>query len=142
MSARREPALFPPGAFPVLTWLYITFFGAIGLVCRDNFSLSTETSLFVAGSVALVPTLASAFALWRYFLGGAEEAELSAQRLIGKVGHVSVTIPESGTGAIAYTAEAKRVTMPARSRYPLELAKATSVVVVDLDGFVAVVEEA
>jgi len=121
--------------------LFSTFFGAFGLLSRDVYRLPLGTSLILAAVGGATLTLAAAAGFWRYFLAGTEHSELQRVPLLGTVGHVCLTIPARGVGSIAYTVQAKRTTMPARSRLDRELPKDTPVMIVGVDASIALVEE-
>lgn len=139
--APPETTLFPPGTVPVFTGLFATLFGAFGLLAHRTFHLWGPVSLLtaVAGGVAL--TLLMAAGLWRYFLSGAEASELRGGSPIGIIGHVSLAIPAGGVGAVAFVNEGKRVTMPARGKDGGALPLKTPIMIVDIAGHTAVVEE-
>ncbi len=136
----QGPVLIPPGTVPVLFGLLTTFFGAAGLVCRNSLHLSPGRSVLLALFAAAAAAAAVALALWRYFLEGAGASEVRGRLLLGTTAHVTLAIPRDGVGAIAYVADGKRVTMPARSNNGGELAQKTAVMVVEVDGHAAVVE--
>jgi len=140
-SAGVETVLFPPSTLPIFTALLATFFGAIGLLCGHSFHLSPSTSLLTAAIGGVVATVAVAVAVRRYFLVGAAASEVRGGVLLGAMGHISVAIPDGGVGAIAYIAEGKRVTMPARSKHGQALPQRTRVMITDIVGHTAVVEE-
>jgi hypothetical protein len=136
-----DTALIPPGMLPVFVALLTTFFGAIGLLCRHTLQLSDDASLLGAAMGSLVATLTAAVGIRRYFLTGAAAGEVRGGVLLGAIGHVSIAIPDGGVGAIAYVVEGHRVTMPARSRDGQALPQRARVMIMDVVGHTAVVEE-
>ena len=79
--------------------------------------------------------------LWKYFTVGAGDSELRGGTPIGKLGHISVTIPSDGVGTVALVSDGKRVTMPAVAQRGAPLDRGANVMVVDVAGHKAVVEE-
>lgn len=136
----RQLTPLPPGTAPVFIGLLATFFGAIGVFCRSGFHLPGPPSLAIAGAGAVATTLAAVLVFWRYFLAGEQVSEVRGAPIHGTVGHVSVAIPADGIGAIAFFADGKRVTLPARSDKGTELPQQTSVIVLEMKGHTAVVE--
>jgi membrane protein implicated in regulation of membrane protease activity len=132
-------ALFPPGT----AWLFLAvlaaFVGGVGMLCRSG-GCGTTTSWLVAGASAPVLTLALALLVWWYFLSGEGASEMKSYSLIGTTGHVSIGIPPGGVGAVAFEAQGKRVTMPAKSSDGDGLAQGSSIMVVNTDGPHAIVE--
>jgi membrane protein implicated in regulation of membrane protease activity len=136
-----DAALFPPDTIPVMLGLFATMFGGVGLFCRSNLQLGALASLWFATGGAAAATVIVVFGLWHYFLAGAEASEVRGGSPLGKIGHVAIAIPEEGVGAIAYMAEGKRVSIPARARNGHPLDQRAAVMIVDMLGHTAVVEE-
>jgi membrane protein implicated in regulation of membrane protease activity len=140
-GAPAELTLFPPGTLPIMAGLFATLFGAGGLVCQAHLRWGAAPSFLGAAAFATVGTVGLAWALWRFLLSSSHVSELRGGTLFGKIGHVSVAIPEHGLGAVAYVAQGKRMTLPAKSRTGLALPRGTKVMLVDLDGQRVVVDE-
>ena len=136
-----DATLFPPGTVPIFLAVFVTLFGAGGLLCRNSLHLPAALSLPLALIGGLIVTALVAFALWRYFLSGAQASEVRGETPLGKPGHVSITIPADGVGAIAFVTEGHRVTMPARCKTARELPQLTDIIILDVVGHTAVVEE-
>lgn len=66
--------------------------------------------------------------------------QLVGSALVGKVVRISIPIPMGGVGAVAYVAEGKRHTMPARCQDPLGMSLGDPAFVVSIEGGVAIVE--
>jgi membrane protein implicated in regulation of membrane protease activity len=137
--APPDLALFPPGTLWLFLAVLATFTGGAGTLCR-NAGCGLVVSWLAAVVVAPLLTLGVAALVWWYFLSGEGASEVKSYSLIGMTGHVSVGIPVAGVGAVAFEAQGKRVTMPAKSKDGEELPKGTSVMVVNTDGPHAVVE--
>jgi membrane protein implicated in regulation of membrane protease activity len=136
-----ELALFPPGTVPIFLGLFATVFGGAGLIVHGQLHWGGLPSVLLAIVAGLVLSLATAYGLWAYFLSGSGASEVRGGSPLGTIGHVSLAIPAGGVGAIAFMAEGKRVTMPARTKDRTELAQKTAIIIVDIDGHQAVVEE-
>lgn len=121
--------------------LFATLFGGIGLFCRSNLQLDPLASVWFATGGAMAATVLAVFALWQYFIAGAEASEVRGGTLLGKIAHVSIAIPQDGVGAVAFVAEGKRVSIPARARNGHALDQRSAVMIVDMLGHTAVVEE-
>jgi len=131
----------PPGMMPIVFGLVATFFGAGGLALHAKLGVGATASVWVAAGLSIVLTSAMVVGLWQYFMAGAGESEVKGGTPIGKIGHVSVAIPEDGVGAIALVSDGKRVTMPAVAHTGASLSRGADIMVVDVAGHRAVVEE-
>jgi hypothetical protein len=129
----------PPWLMPIVIGTYLIGFGLNGLILRVLFHLPSKES-FIAAQVSSIAISTVVLVIAKKFLSDSA-AELKGVALYGMVAHVSLAIPESGIGAIAYVQEGKRVTMPARSRTGSSITKGSQVVIVDLQTRVALVEE-
>lgn len=119
--------------------LILVLFGICGLWLRTRLHLALQTAFGAAAIIALLLALLLSRTLGRYLSDSARPVE--REPLLLATGHVSVSIPAGGVGSIAYVAQGRRVTMPARGKDHIALSRGTPVVVVDLAGKVAVVEE-
>jgi hypothetical protein len=129
----------PPWLMPIVIGTYLMGFGLNGLVLRVLFHLPSKAS-FIAAQVSSIAISTVILVIAKKFLSDSA-AELKGGVLFGTVAHVSLAIPESGIGAIAYVQDGKRVTMPARSTSGSSITKGSQVVIVDLQTKVALVEE-
>jgi membrane protein implicated in regulation of membrane protease activity len=128
-----------PWVAPLLAGLLMTLFGAAGLMLRILAAWSATASLVGAGAFGLAAALAGVWLAGRWFAETAEQ--IQGNPLLLTVGHVSVAVPQNGTGAIAFVAEGKRVSIPARSHDGHPLRQGTRVIVVDRRGPTAIVEQ-
>jgi hypothetical protein len=129
----------PPWLTPIAIGAYLIGFGLNGLILRVLMQLPSKES-FIAAQVSSIAMSTVVLVIAKTFLSDSA-AELKGGALYGMVAHVSLAIPESGIGAIAYVQDGKRVTMPARSRNGFSITKGSQVVIVDLQTRVALVEE-
>lgn len=136
-----DAALIPPGTLPIMLGLFATLFGGTGLFCRSNLQLGPLGSVWFATGGAAAGTVVAVFALWQYFIAGAAASEVRGGSPLGKIGHVAIAIPKEGVGAVAYVTEGKRISVPARARNGHALDQRTAVMIVDMLGHTAVVEE-
>ena len=133
--------LLPPGTAPFIIGLCMAFFGLSGLFFHRYIGLPAVLSVVPAGGVGVVASLGIALFFSRYLLAGEAASEVRGGSLLGKLGHVSVAIPEGGVGAVAFQAEGKRVTLPAGARDGLALGQGVRVMIVDTEGQRLIVEE-
>ncbi len=129
----------PPWLMPILTGAFLIGFGLTGLILRVLVQLPQKES-FIAALISSITISAVMLVISKKFLSDSA-AELKGSVLYGTVAHVSLTIPESGIGTVAYVLDGKRVTMPARSRTGTSITKGSQVVILDLQMKVALVEE-
>jgi len=140
-ATRTSLARIPPGTVPVFVGMFATLFGATGLVCLHTLGLPVLPSLVAAGGASVLLTTLCSWALLGYFVAGTEAGEIRGWSPIGAMGQISLAVPEGGVGAVAVRAAGKRVALPARGRDGCALALRARVMIVDMDGHIAVVEE-
>ena len=126
-----------PSFLPASVGLGITFFGLFGLIGRVLIGLGPVVSLALAGVCAAGLFAWMIHASQRFLANTGNPMEGSS--IVGRVVRVSLAIPVGGVGAIAYSSDGKRHTMPARSETPIGVG--TRVLVTDLSRRVAVVED-
>ncbi|MFY9235466.1 MAG: hypothetical protein WAO58_13520 [Fimbriimonadaceae bacterium] len=131
-SAERLPAFLPAAV-----GISITLFGVFGLCLRVLIGLEPWPSVFGALGLSIVLFAWLVRATQRLLANTGKPMEGCS--LVGMIAHVSLTIPAEGVGSIAYSAEGKRHTIPARAQHPIE--KGMRVLVTDLRDRIAVVEE-
>lgn len=119
--------------------MFITLFGATGLVFRIALDFAPHASLLIASFGGGIAALIVVRGMSRLFAG--EASALRGKTILLTTGNVSVSIPEGGVGSMAFISEGKRVTMPAREKHGCALPQGTPVIVVELDGRIASVEE-
>jgi len=141
LPAQPELAFFPPGTAPMFLGVLSAFVGAVGMLCRHSFGLGEGASWLIASTGGPAGTVVVAIGLWAYFLRGQELGEMRSRPLVGTYGRVSVAIPADGVGAVAYVTSGTRAALPARSALGRPLAAGTTVVILDIDGHTAVVDE-
>lgn len=136
LRARRERF---PGQVPVTVSAFLLGFGAAGLVLSETLGFGAFVSILgatLSGGILV----AAVVALLRRLFGG-EATPMAGGTLVGTACHVCLAIPDDGVGAVAYHAEGKRHTMPARTADGHAVAPRTEVLISDLRAGVAVVEE-
>jgi membrane protein implicated in regulation of membrane protease activity len=126
--------LFNPIAFLSL----LGGFGAVGLIMRG-----LGVSPWLALPVALAGGVVLSFAVFQLFarvvLASEGTAAPTIEAAIGKLATVTVSIPNSGLGVVAYVIGGQRVTLPARHVAAEPVASGAEVVIVDLEQNVALV---
>ena len=115
---------------PVVIAMFVTAFGATGMICLKLFNMSAFASLPLAVGVGLaVATLT--FYLFVFIFNktqGSSESQIS--QLVGKEAEVITSIPAEGVGEIAYVSKGARYTAPARAALQQEI-KTHTVVRID-----------
>lgn len=115
---------------PVVIAMFITAFGATGMLCLKVFKFSAVGSLPVAvgagvGSAAITFYI---FALLFSKTQGSSESQIA--QMAGCEAEVITPIPAEGVGEIAYVSKGSRYTAPARSVGQIEI-KSHTVVRID-----------
>jgi membrane protein implicated in regulation of membrane protease activity len=126
-----------PDLLPALIGAFLATFGASGLLLLAK---GLATPLALAGGALIGMAASSLFVrvLIRFISESGREME--GQAIAGVVGHVALSIPPDGVGTVAYHADGRRATAPARSSDRLALPAGTRVLVMDIANGVAVVE--
>jgi hypothetical protein len=127
-------SLFNPVAFLTL----LGGFGATGLVAR-GLGVGVWPALLVAlgGGATLSFLVFQLFA--RIVLASEGASAPTIDAAIGKLATVTVTIPASGLGVVAYVVAGQRQTLPARHLLGEPIANGEEVVIVDLEHHIAIV---
>ncbi|MCE5262251.1 MAG: NfeD family protein [Deltaproteobacteria bacterium] len=100
---------------PVVIAMFVTAFGAAGMICLKVFSISAVSSLPIA---VIVGVGAAAITFYLFVLlfsktQGSSESQIS--QVLGREAEVITPIPAEGVGEIAYVSKGARYTAPARS---------------------------
>ncbi|MEE9912254.1 MAG: NfeD family protein [Deltaproteobacteria bacterium] len=115
---------------PVVIAMFVTAFGAAGMICLKVFNFSGVASL----PIAVIAGLAMAVVTFYIFVmlfsktQGSSESQIAA--MVGCEAEVITPIPTGGVGEIAYVSKGSRYTAPARSIGNSEI-KAHSAVRID-----------
>lgn len=115
---------------PVVIAMFVTAFGATGMICLKVFKFSSVVSL----PIAVVAGVAIAAVTFYIFVAlfnktqGSSESQIAA--MVGCEAEVITPIPMEGVGEIAYVSKGARYTAPARSIGNQEI-KAHTVVIID-----------
>lgn len=126
-----------PDLLPAAIGAFLATFGASGLLLHAR---GLEAGMSVLGAVAIGMAASSLFVrvLIRFISESGHEME--GRAIAGVVGHIALSIPQGGVGTVAYDADGRRATAPARSSDRLPLPTGTRVLVMDIANGVAVVE--
>ena len=100
---------------PVVIAMFVTAFGATGMICLKAFKTSAIVSLpiAVAAGVGVAALTFYLFVLMFSKTQGSSESQVA--NLIGREAEVITPIPAEGVGEIAYVSRGSRYTAPARS---------------------------
>lgn len=102
--------------------MFLTAFGASGMICLKVFQVQTYLGLAVAILAGLAVAVVTFFVFVTLFHKTQSSSESRISSLIGQEAEVITPIPAEGVGEIAYTAKGARYTAPARSLAGTEIA--------------------
>jgi membrane protein implicated in regulation of membrane protease activity len=115
---------------PVVIAMFITAFGAMGMICLKVFALSPYPSLAVAIATGVVIAAITFFIFLMLFRATQGSSESKIADMVGQEAEVITSIPLDGLGEVAYVAKGTRYTAPARSAHRTEI-KTHSVVTIE-----------
>lgn len=116
---------------PMVIAMFITTFGATGLVCMKGFNVTQwYVHLPISMGSGLVVGFITSTLLLRIFRATQSSSEARLAELVGTEAEVTTTIPSDGCGEIAYIAGGVRYTAPARSIANAEI-KQSSIVKIE-----------
>lgn len=124
-----------PGGTAISVSAFLLGFGGAGFLSSDRLFLALPIAAVTGGVLS-----ALTIALFRRLVGG-EGVAMAGGTIVGTPCRVSLAIPANGVGAVAYHAEGKRHTVPARAADDAALSPDTKVLITDLRKGVALVEE-
>lgn len=119
---------------PVVIAMFVTAFGATGMICLRVFKFSSIVSLPIA-VVAGVAVAAVTFYIFVALFSktqGSSESQIAT--LVGCEAEVITPIPAEGFGEIAYISKGARYTAPARSMGNQEIKAHTAVCIEKITG--------
>jgi hypothetical protein len=121
---------------PVTIASFVTAFGAFGIIATQGFAFSGIASLVIATIGALIVAIISHFAFFYLLIKPQGSSEVTRSDIVGTVAEVTIPIPISGTGEVAFVAQGGRVTYPARSLDRIALPRGATVTIVEMVGTV------
>lgn len=120
---------------PVVLSMFVTSFGATGLLIHDGFGLKSWFFSLPLATVSGLVVAGITFYLFARLMGWAQgSSQASAREALGGEAEVIIPIPAGGVGRIAYTLRDRRFTAPARSVDGQAVANHASVVIVRMAG--------
>lgn len=125
---------------PVVIAMFVTSFGAMGMVCLKFFKLSNFASLPIAVFSGIVIAALSFFVFQAIFRATQASSEARQAELVGLEAEVITPIPNVGLGEIAYIFKGSRYTAPARSVYKTEVPSHTVVTIEKVVGNIVYVK--
>ena len=125
---------------PFTIAIFITAFGATGLVARGLFQATERPSLIWATLGGLIVSALAYIGFTYLFIKPQGSSEVRVADLAGKEAEVITPIPQDGIGEIALVAQGGRVTYSARSKDKISIHGAREVRVLRIVGGVAYVE--
>jgi membrane protein implicated in regulation of membrane protease activity len=115
---------------PAVVAMFITAFGAMGMICLKVFNLTPYPSLAIAVLTGVSIAVITFFIFLMLFKVTQGSSESKISEMTGQEAEVITTIPSDGLGEIAYVSKGTRYTAPARSAYRNEI-KSHSVVTIE-----------
>lgn len=115
---------------PVIIAMFVTAFGATGMICLKVFHFSAVGSLPVAVLAGLAVAAVTFYIFVMLFSKTQGSSESQIAQMVGAEAEVITPIPAEGVGEIAYTSRGSRYTAPARAVDRQEI-KAHTVVRID-----------
>ncbi len=125
-SQQGGPVIFGPFS-PLVIAFFLTCFGACGIVMRQVFHLFPALGVLIAVALAIVLAWILIVLGNRLFGSMQVSSEVHLQSLIGTEAEVTVAIPATSIGEIAYVAMGGRTVAPARSEDQTPIARFTTV---------------
>ena len=115
---------------PVIVAMFITAFGAMGMVCLKVFKWSPYPSMAVAVLTGVIIASITFLIFTMLFKATQGSSEAILTDIIGKEAEVITAIPADGLGEVAYVSRGTRYTASARAAQKSEI-KSHSVVIVE-----------
>ncbi|HOQ06320.1 MAG TPA: NfeD family protein [Clostridiales bacterium] len=140
-TGASDTAGSPSPFSPVVMASAITTFGAVGIISMKGFGLSGLASTFVALAFAGAMGAAIFFGIVKFMYGSQSNSIFSLNDLIGTEAEVITPVPAKGLGEIAYTINGIRYTLSARSLEECEIHRGTPVIIREIAGNTAVVQQ-
>ncbi|HYF64257.1 MAG TPA: hypothetical protein VD886_15655 [Herpetosiphonaceae bacterium] len=123
---------------PIALSAFLGGFGSLGLIGRGA-GVGQGGALLLAGAAGLALSIAVFRLFVRYVLAAEGSSALAPDVAVGRLATVVVAIPSSGVGSVAYEAGGRRHTLPACTVADYAVGRGAEVVVVALEGNVAIV---
>ncbi len=139
--AHGDDADSPSPFSPLVIASAITTFGAIGLISMTGFGLDGLMSTIVALGFAGAIGVALFFGVVKFMYGSQSNSVFSLDELIGFEAEIITPVPENGLGEIAYKANGIRSTLTARSLDGEAIRRGADVIIREISGSVAVVQQ-
>jgi hypothetical protein len=124
---------------PMVICVFLTAFGAFGMIGLQTFELSVVMSAAVGTGGGLTIAIAFAFVMGWAMCRVQGGMDLSPTTIVGKQAEVSITIPEGGLGEITYIANDLRQRASAKSEDGSPIKQSSIVEVVQYSGHFYVV---
>ncbi len=140
-TSHGDDADSPSPFNPLVMASAITAFGAAGLISMMGFGLDSLVSTIVALGFSGAIGAALFFGVVKFMYGSQSNSIFSLDDLIGFEAEVITPLPEKGLGEIAYKVNGMRSTITARSMDGTEIRRGAEVVIREISGSVAVVQQ-
>lgn len=125
---------------PISISAFVTSFGGIGLIATLGLGLGGLASVFWAAIGSAVIAIISHVLFFYLFIAPQASSALTTSDIVGQVGEVTVPIPASSVGEIAYIAMGERHTATARTADGSALARGALVMIESIAGTVLIVK--
>jgi hypothetical protein len=134
-----HPKVGLPSLSPITVSSFVTAFGGFGLIALGLLNTSPQWSLAWAAGGGLVLAIIAHFAFGYFLIAPQGSSDVRLSDIVGAVGQVTVPIPATSVGEVAFVAQGGRVSYPAKSASGVEIARGTTVVIEKLVSGVVVV---
>jgi len=136
-----EPNQMPGASVlnPMTTSIFITFFGASGLIALWVLKLGPLGSLAVSLPTSLIIAAGQFMLFVNVFIKAQASSEATMSEVLGCEAGVTAGIPEGRVGQITYTIKGTRFTAPAMSASGSAISRGTKVQIVNIRGNMLVV---
>ncbi len=115
---------------PISLAMSLTYFGLLGFILSTA-SLGTGLSVTVAIVFGFAAARLTTTAVSRIMATGEQSSHASVRDFLGRVGEVTVSIPERGVGQIALTSGGSRLTYAAKADGPISVGSRVMVEAID-----------
>jgi len=119
---------------PLTIATFLVGFGGLGLISQLGLGMSPVGSLFVAGPGAVAVAAIEFVAFVKLVIRAQSSSEATFYDTLGSEAEVTVAIPESGMGQVAYHVKGFRYQAPARSEDGTAIPQGDRVRIVKCDG--------
>lgn len=120
---------------------FVTMFGGFGIGTKSLFDFGFATELSLVVLLTLVTTILIHFFVVIPLKNTETSTSYSVSDMQGKRGVITLEVPEEGYGRVSIDLGIKRMAYSAKSSNNVLITEGTNVLVIEMDGSTAIVEE-